>query len=159
MIILSAAASMADSQEIGRNREAYNLPKHSFRSSASVCMLVRSFEVFWGSERTKKDIPGMLSSRLKRSIFVSALALAITIPATVTPSLAFRSGDVPSPVDNVDMAGPGKSHLNRSGKSGFDGNQGNGKRVGNAGGRTVTQPDEPDDHSGGGDSGGYPSPE
>jgi hypothetical protein len=50
------------------------------------------------------------------------------------PVVAFESGDVPAPVDGTDDAGPGNSHENTSGISGFDGNQGNDRNVGNAGG-------------------------
>jgi hypothetical protein len=83
---------------------------------------------------------------------IRATALALLLLGTATgQALAFRSGDVPAPVDGSEMNGPGKSHTNRSGISGYDGNQGNGGHVGNAGGQPTGE--EPDDGDGGNDGG------
>jgi len=65
----------------------------------------------------------------------ATISIAAVLCSTVVPSLASPSGDVPAPVDLVEMDGPGHSHTNTSGVSGFDGNQGNDKLFGNAGGR------------------------
>ena len=71
---------------------------------------------------------------MKKSLLLSsALSVAAAI-AIASPALAIGSGDVPAPVELIDMAGPGQSHTNGSGISGFDGNQGNDRKVGNAGG-------------------------
>lgn len=54
---------------------------------------------------------------------VSAAVLSIAmLGAAITPSLAFGSGDRPAPVDPREWDGPGQSHANDSGISGFDGN-------------------------------------
>lgn len=82
-----------------------------------------------------------------RAILTSVLILSV-LGFAATPSLAFKSGDVPAPVDFNDMDGPGQSHTNDSGISGFDGNQGNDKVVGNAGGGIGI---EPGDGTDGGD--------
>lgn len=82
-----------------------------------------------------------------RAVPASVLILLV-LGFAAAPSLAFNSGDVPAPVDFNDMDGPGQSHTNDSGISGFDGNQGNDKVVGNAGGGIVT---EPGDGTDGGD--------
>lgn len=74
--------------------------------------------------------------------FIACLAPLSMLVALATPSLAMESGDVPSPVDTIDMAGPGQSHTNDSGISGFDGNQGNDRLVGNAGGAPISDPIE-----------------
>lgn len=87
----------------------------------------------------------------KARLLASALLLSFACLGVATPSLAFNSGDVPAPVDDIDMDGPGRSHLNDSDVSGFDGNQGNDKLVGNAGGRPSTPPE--DDEDGGEDNG------
>ena len=79
---------------------------------------------------------------MKKTLFLSApLSLALAF-ATASPALSVGSGDVPAPVDFVDMAGPGQSHTNDSGISGFDGNQGNDRQVGNAGGVPLPPPPE-----------------
>lgn len=79
-----------------------------------------------------------------RAVLASVLILS-ALGLAATPSLAFESGDVPAPVDFNDMDGPGQSQTNDSGISGFDGNQGNDKVVGNAGGGIGTEPgDGPD---------------
>ncbi|MVT00972.1 hypothetical protein [Devosia marina] len=79
---------------------------------------------------------------MKKSLLLSsALSVAAAI-AIASPALAIGSGDVPAPVDLIDMAGPGQSHTNGSGISGFDGNQGNDRKVGNAGGGSVSEPIE-----------------
>lgn len=65
----------------------------------------------------------------------ATISITAVLCSTVVPGLAFPSGDVPAPVDLVEMDGPGQSHTNDSGISGFDGNQGNDMIVGNAGGR------------------------
>lgn len=78
-------------------------------------------------------------NHLKTGRTVAAIiSVAAVLCSTAVPSWALPSGDVPAPVDIVDMDGPGQSHTNDSGISGFDGNQGNDNIVGNAGGR----PDE-----------------
>lgn len=79
----------------------------------------------------------------------ATISIAAVLCSTVVPGLAFPSGDVPAPVDLVEMDGPGQSHTNDSGISGFDGNQGNDMIVGNAGGRPAeTPPEVVDDGSG-----------
>lgn len=88
---------------------------------------------------------------MKQSLsFPAALLLVATLSAA-SPALSMGPGDVPAPVDTIDMAGPGQSHTNDSGISGFDGNQGNDLLVGNAGGVPVSEPiEEPvDDYNGG----------
>jgi hypothetical protein len=77
----------------------------------------------------------------KRTFLACLLPLAM-LGALATPAVAIESGDVPSPVDTIDMAGPGQSHTNDSGISGFDGNQGNDRLVGNAGGPPLSDPIE-----------------
>jgi len=72
----------------------------------------------------------------------AASSIVVFLCSMVAPSLALSSGDVPAPVDLVEMPGPGQSHTNDSGISGFDGNQGNDKIVGNAGGRPADAPPE-----------------
>lgn len=82
-------------------------------------------------------------NRLKICRTVAAtISIAAVLCSTVMPGLAFPSGDVPAPVDLVPMDGPGQSHTNKSGISGFDGNQGNDMIVGNAGGRPAETPPE-----------------
>lgn len=76
----------------------------------------------------------------KRSFLSATVVLAAALVASA-PSLA-NSGDLPAPVDSADMDGPGQSHTNDSGISGFDGNQGNDRMVGNAGGRPLPDPIE-----------------
>jgi hypothetical protein len=99
-----------------------------------------------------------MPSKKPRSILAIACVGAALL-APVAPSFAFRSGDVPAPVDGIDDGGPGKSHLNNSGVSGFDGNQGNDKVVGNAHGRPAVTPLEDGGGDGGEDGGGeYPLP-
>ena len=88
----------------------------------------------------------------KFRLLLSTVCLWVALSAFATPSFAFSSGDVPAPVDDVDAGGPGKSHLNSSGVSGFDGNQGNYKLVGNANGRPTEVP--PEDGEDGGEGGG-----
>lgn len=97
-----------------------------------------------------------MRSTLIRSIFATA-CLGAALLAPVAPSYAFKSGDVPAPVDGTDQDGPGRSHLSASGTSGFDGNQGNDKIVGNAQGAPAIAP--PDDGDGDGDGGDYPLPQ
>jgi hypothetical protein len=86
---------------------------------------------------------------------IRATAFALLLLSAATgQTLAFKSGDVPAPVDNSDMDGPGKSNTNGSGISGYDGNQGNGGPVGNAGGQpTGEDHDDGDDGDDGGDIG------
>lgn len=71
-------------------------------------------------------------------IFSAALALVATAagPALLGP------GDLPALVDFTDMAGPGQSHTNDSGISGYYGNQGNDHAVGNGGGAPLPGPSE-----------------
>jgi hypothetical protein len=98
----------------------------------------------WNSSASRKSIApeterSVLLSRdhvrvfMKKTLFLSApLSLALAF-ATASPALS---------VDFVDMAGPGQSHTNDSGISGFDGNQGNDRQVGNAGGVPLPPPPE-----------------
>ena len=79
---------------------------------------------------------------MKRSLLLSSALLVAAAIAIASPALTIGSGDVPAPVDLIDMAGPGRSHTNGSGISGFDGNQGNDRKVGNAGGGSVSEPIE-----------------
>lgn len=97
-----------------------------------------------------------MRSKLIHSLFATA-CLGAALLAPVAPSYAFNSGDVPAPVDEIDQAGPGRSHLSASGKSGFDGNQGNDKAVGNAQGAPAIEP--PEDGGGGDEGGDYPLPQ
>lgn len=90
---------------------------------------------------------GLVPSRRVETIMIKRTFLACFLPlnmlvALATPVVAMESGDVPSPVDTIDMAGPGQSHTNDSGISGFDGNQGNDRLVGNAGGAPLSNPVE-----------------
>ena len=71
----------------------------------------------------------MYHLKISRSV-AATISVAAFLCSTVVPSLARPSGDVPAPVDFVEMDGPGQSHNNDSGISGFDGNQGNEKIVG-----------------------------
>lgn len=86
---------------------------------------------------------------MTRNFTALVVGFALT-SLTATPSVALKSGDVPAPVDFRDDGGPGQSHTNGSGVSGFDGNQGNDKRVGNAGGGPHS--DDPVDNGDGEDS-------
>jgi hypothetical protein len=79
---------------------------------------------------------------MKKSLLLSSALLMVAAFAVAGPALAIGSGDVPAPVDFIDMAGPGQSHTNDSGISGFDGNQGNDRNVGNAGGGSTSEPIE-----------------
>ena len=102
-----------------------------------------------------------MRTQITRS-FMSATSICVALLMPVMPSFGFASGDVPAPVDTDDDGGPGRSHLNGSGVSGFDGNQGNDKLVGNANGYPdVTPPDDGgEDSEDGGEGGGeFPLPQ
>ena len=81
---------------------------------------------------------------------ISAVAVTIALASLVAPAFAFRSGDLPAPVDLLDMDGPGRSYLNDSRISGFDGNQGNERVVGKAGGASAAEPEPEPEPSGDG---------
>jgi len=68
---------------------------------------------------------------------IPAFIAMLLVLACAGQSFAFAGGDVPAPVDQVDMNGPGQSHRTPSEISGVDGNQGNDRNVGNAGGRSI----------------------
>jgi len=98
-----------------------------------------------------------MRTQINRSL-MSAACICVALLMPVIPSFGFASGDVPAPVDTDEDGGPGRSHLNASGISGFDGNQGNDKLVGNANGGPPD--DGGDDGDDGGEGGGeYPLPQ
>jgi len=62
----------------------------------------------------------MYHLKISRSV-AATISVAAFLCSTVVPSLARPSGDVPAPVDFVEMDGPGQSHNNDSSSRGLMG--------------------------------------